>query len=55
MAGKLRVLERGTDMVLAEHYTGVHGGKLTAVTLKRSAPTRRTGSASGWSEVPCRT
>ena len=34
MAGKLRVLERGTDMVLAEHYTGVHGGKLTAVTLE---------------------
>jgi hypothetical protein len=34
MAGKLRVLERGTDMVLAEHYTGVHRGKLTAVTLE---------------------
>src|SRR5215469_9275393 len=34
MAAKLRVLERGTDMVLAEHYTGVHGGKLTAVTLE---------------------
>jgi Polyketide cyclase / dehydrase and lipid transport len=34
MAGKLRVLERGTDMVLAEHYTSIHGGKLTAVTLE---------------------
>jgi hypothetical protein len=25
MSGKLRVLQRGTDMVLAEHYTPVHG------------------------------
>ena len=34
MAGKLRVLERGTDMVLAEHYTPVHHGRLTATTLE---------------------
>jgi hypothetical protein len=34
MAGKLRVLERGTDMVLAEHYTPVHGGRLTAITVE---------------------
>jgi Polyketide cyclase / dehydrase and lipid transport len=34
MAGHLRVLERGADMVLAEHYTPVHGGRLTAVTLE---------------------
>ena len=34
MAAKLRVLERGTDMVLAEHYTPVHGGRLTATTLE---------------------
>jgi len=34
MAGKLRVLERGTDMVLAEHYTSIHSGKLTAATLE---------------------
>jgi Polyketide cyclase / dehydrase and lipid transport len=34
MAGKLRVLDRGADMVLAEHYTPVHGGRLTAVTLE---------------------
>ena len=34
MAGHLRVLQRGTDMVLAEHYTPVHGGRLTAVTLE---------------------
>src|SRR5690348_316646 len=34
MAGKLRVLERGTDIVLAEHYTPVHGGRLTATTLE---------------------
>jgi hypothetical protein len=34
MAGKLRVLERGQGMVLAEHYTPVHGGRLTATTLE---------------------
>src|SRR5262249_19185574 len=34
MAGKLRVLQRGTDMVLAEHYTPVHNGRLTAATLE---------------------
>ena len=34
MSGKLRVLQRGTDMVLAEHYTPVHDGRLTAVTLE---------------------
>jgi hypothetical protein len=34
MAGKLKVLERGTDLVLAEHYTPVHGGRLTATTLE---------------------
>src|SRR5258706_13953675 len=32
MSGKLMVLERGADMVLAEHYTPVHGGRLTAAT-----------------------
>jgi hypothetical protein len=34
MAGKLQVLERGSDMVLAEHYTPVHHGRLTAATLE---------------------
>jgi len=34
MAGKLRVLDRGADLVLAEHYTPLHGGRLTAVTLE---------------------
>jgi len=34
MSGKLRVLQRGTDMVLAEHYTPVHSGRLTAATLE---------------------
>jgi hypothetical protein len=34
MAGKLRVLERGTDMMLAEHYTPEHGGRLTATTVE---------------------
>jgi hypothetical protein len=34
MSGKLQVLQRGTDMVLAEHYTSVHHGRLTAATLE---------------------
>jgi hypothetical protein len=34
MSGKLQVLDRGTDMVLAEHYTPVHHGRLTATTLE---------------------
>src|SRR5690349_4884685 len=34
MSGKLAVLERGADIVLAEHYTPVHGGRLTATTLE---------------------
>lgn len=34
MSGKLRVRQRGSDMVLAEHYTPVHRGRLTAVTLE---------------------
>src|SRR5690242_1360340 len=34
MSGKLRVLQRGTDMALAEHYTPLKHGQLTAVTLE---------------------
>jgi hypothetical protein len=34
MSGKLQVLQRGTDMVLAEHYTPLHRGRLTAATLE---------------------
>jgi hypothetical protein len=34
MAGKLRVVERGEGMVLAEHYTPVHAGRLMATTLE---------------------
>src|SRR5260370_10011907 len=34
MAGKLPVLQRGTDRVRAEHYTPVHHGRLTAATLE---------------------
>ena len=34
MAGKLQVLDRGAGMVLAEHYTPVHHGRLTAATLE---------------------
>ena len=34
MSGKLQVRQRGTDMVLAEHYTLVHHGRLTAATLE---------------------
>ncbi len=34
LAGEVRVIERGADMVLAEHYTPVHHGRLTAATLE---------------------
>jgi len=34
MTAHLRVIERGKDMVLAEHYTPVYRGRLTAVTLE---------------------
>jgi hypothetical protein len=34
LAGKLRVIQRGKGMVLAEHYTPVHSGRLTAVTVE---------------------
>ncbi|MGH3406092.1 MAG: hypothetical protein ACRDRJ_26865 [Streptosporangiaceae bacterium] len=34
MSGKLHVLQRGTDMVLAEHYTPVHHGRITAATVE---------------------
>jgi hypothetical protein len=34
LAAHLRVIERGEDMVLAEHYTPVHRGRLTATTLE---------------------
>ncbi len=34
MAGQLKVVVRGSDMALAEHYTPVHGGRLTATTLE---------------------
>ena len=34
MATKLRVLDRGHDMAVAEHYTSIHGGRMTATTLE---------------------
>jgi hypothetical protein len=34
VAEKIRILERGADMVLAMHFTPVHGGRLTARTLE---------------------
>jgi hypothetical protein len=37
LSGKLQVLQRGSDMVLAEHYTPVHQGRLIAVTLETVA------------------
>jgi hypothetical protein len=42
LAGKLRVLERGEDMVLAEHYTPVRGGLVatTVETVRFSRPER---------------
>jgi hypothetical protein len=39
LAGRLRVLERGGDMVLAEHYTPVRGG-LVATTVETVRFTR---------------
>jgi hypothetical protein len=38
MSGKLKVLQRGTGMVLAEHYTPVHQGRLTAGLLATPSP-----------------
>lgn len=41
LEGKLRVLERGKDMVLAAHYTRVHGLVVTTLeTVRFSAPDR---------------
>ena len=34
MAAKLRVIERSNDMVIAEHYTPVLGGRVVAITLE---------------------
>ncbi|MFI0862707.1 SRPBCC family protein [Streptomyces smyrnaeus] len=34
MREKLNVLERGSDLVLAEHFTPIAGGRLTAVTVE---------------------
>lgn len=42
MADKLHVLDRGADMVLAEHYTPVHGGRLTPA-CRASLPPGRHG------------
>lgn len=41
MAPKLRVLERGSDMVLAEHFTHVGGLVATTVETVRFEPPRR--------------
>ncbi|MEU9246984.1 SRPBCC family protein [Streptomyces sp. NPDC048385] len=40
MREKLNVLERGSDLVLAEHYTPIGGGRLTAVTVETVRFTR---------------
>jgi hypothetical protein len=42
MAGKLRVVERGSDMVLAEHFTPVRGGVVasTLETVRFTRPER---------------
>lgn len=40
MREKLNVLERGSDLVLAEHFTPVAGGRLTAVTVETVRFTR---------------
>ena len=51
---KVRVIERGTDMVLAAHYTPIvvdSGQRLS----RSSGSTRRSESTSDWFVVPCRT
>lgn len=40
MREKVRVLERGSDMVLAEHFTPMAGGRLTATTVETVRFTR---------------
>lgn len=40
MREKLKVLERGSDLVLAEHYTPIAGGRLQAVTVETVRFTR---------------
>lgn len=40
MREKLKVLERGTDMVLAEHWTPIASGRLRAVTVETVRFTR---------------
>ena len=52
MAEKLQVVERGSDMVLAEHYTAV--GSKRAVTLETGASSDHTSLASDWCAVRCR-
>jgi hypothetical protein len=54
MSGKLQALDRGTDMVLAEHYTPVHHGRLTAATLETVTFDRlRSYAASGGNSSAC--
>ena len=48
MSGKLQVLERGAGMVLAEHYTPVHRGRLTAATLETVTFDRPHRVAAAW-------
>jgi hypothetical protein len=40
MREKINVLERGDDMVLAEHFTPIAGGRLAAVTVETVRFTR---------------
>ncbi|WP_234443906.1 SRPBCC family protein [Streptomyces sp. NRRL S-1868] len=40
MRGRLHVLERGSDLVLAEHFTPLAGGRLHAVTVETVRFTR---------------
>jgi hypothetical protein len=52
MRSKLEVLERGSDMVLASHYT--RAGGLTATTVESVRFERPTGSPFGCCAAPCR-
>jgi len=53
MREKVKVLERGDDMVLAAHFTPIRG-RLRATTVETVRSVDRTGSTSGWCGAQCR-
>ncbi len=51
MAAKLRVLERGSHMVLAKHYTPCTAAGSPPPPWRRSPSTGRAGPPTGWSRA----